>query len=194
VARQLTKGKGFELSIGGGLLKSGKPTLLTTRGGQLFVFEYTDAQVKACKLKDRSIIFKETIDHRGPIRATPDVELSDLRIDGADEIDPIKRVTGKVAYRVLGQSNGNLALRIVRCPGKKPQTGIIYLDGDTLSKKSGTLSFSIAEFADAGGVSAAAIPVFVEMIAMAEPRRPDKATVISNILVTIFTIAPGTVP
>jgi hypothetical protein len=190
VDRPLAQGKGFELSIGGGLLKSGKPTLLTTHGGELFILEYSEAQAKARRLVAKGVIVRETVGYHSPIRPTPVVELSELRIDGAENLDPRQRVTGTVAYRVLGEGTGNFALRMCSHAGKKGVTGYRYLKGGALPEKNGSFSFSFPEVDASGSATVTAIPVFVDLLLLAEPFRPDKAIVVSNTLVTIVIVKP----
>jgi hypothetical protein len=53
------QGKGFELTLGSGLVKSGKPALVAGRNGSFHVFELTPAQVKD-RVDERSTNFGTT--------------------------------------------------------------------------------------------------------------------------------------
>jgi serine/threonine protein kinase len=190
VDQPLIQGKGFELSIGGGLLKSGKPTLLTTHSGKLFILEYSTAQARAQRLAAKGVIVRETVGYHSPIRTAPLAELSELRIDGAENLDPRQRVTGTLAYRVLGEGTGNFALRMCSHAGKKGVTGYQYIKGGALPEKNGSLSFSFPEVDASDSATVTAIPVFLDLLLLAEPFRPNKATVVSNTLVRMVIVKP----
>jgi tRNA A-37 threonylcarbamoyl transferase component Bud32 len=188
VAQQFAEGRRVELSIGPGLLRTGKATLLTTRGGRLFIHEYSDAEVLAIGLRAKETLFKDVPDHRDAIQATPAVELSDLRIDDADAIDAHRHITGSVAYRVRGPYAGPLALRLHKAP-KRGMNGYDYLKTD-LDAQGGSLSFRFASLDSAGSFPPTALPVFLDLLTVRERGRPDHATVVSNTLIAVVIVAP----
>jgi hypothetical protein len=86
----------FVLMFGGGLLKSEKPTLVSTRTGDFFVFELTPEQAQAAALGLRDHKFTSYSHTIEPRRATPSVRLSGLRIDDADSHTPEARLDGRI--------------------------------------------------------------------------------------------------
>src|SRR5205823_3198159 len=69
------KADGFTLRLGGGLLKSGRPTLLTAQAGGFFVFELTPDQAAGANLRERGYVFRGHVHTADWRRAEPRVEL-----------------------------------------------------------------------------------------------------------------------
>jgi serine/threonine protein kinase len=189
VGSQLEAGGTFELSLGGGLLKSGTPTLLCAWDNELFVLPYTPQQAQALELSSSKIEFRQTGARHDPMRAPPLLELAEPKIDAADALRPALPITGSVRYRWLGEDEGSYALRWRCSPGKQGTTRYFRLKRG-LPEKAGTIDFSYGPLESAGTPYGGPIPVFFDVIRFMEPNRTDKVLVISNPVATLINVVP----
>jgi hypothetical protein len=110
---------GFAVHLGGRMVKSGRPTLLVARPGGFHHFTLTGEQAAAAGLRDRGSMitaFPRVDEYR---RARPTVELSDLRVAGADGLTGDQPLAGTVAYHFLAPPRPGGHLRLTYyLPGK----------------------------------------------------------------------------
>jgi hypothetical protein len=113
VEKNLTRDPdGFVVQLGGQVVKSGRQVLLITRLGELHRFELTVDQAAAAALRDNGRMFQTLPKFDKPRRARPAVELSDLRIAGADGLGGDQPLTGTVAYHFLAPPRPGGHLRL----------------------------------------------------------------------------------
>jgi hypothetical protein len=86
----------FVLTFGAGLLKSGRPVLVSARPGSFFVFELTPGQAEGANLGPMGHVFATYSHAPDARRLPPGVRLSDLRIAGADDHPPGERIDGEL--------------------------------------------------------------------------------------------------
>jgi serine/threonine protein kinase len=187
VDKELVGGDAFELHLGSGLLTSGQATVLAALHGEFFVLPMTLDQEKARKLPPNTAVTIRTKPFRGPIDAPPLAELHDLQIDDADALDPSGPVTGSVRIRRLREGGRNFALRMISVPAAKISvTGTHYLDA--LPDVDGTVRFGFTVFDDRPEREGAFV-VFLELIRMTMPDRPDTSVLSSRPIARIVTVA-----
>jgi hypothetical protein len=92
----------YLISFGSRLLRSRQNTLLAANLGGFFVFPLTTAQVQTLGLKAEERRFLSYGNLNDLRRRTPRVRLSDLKIDQADRLDARAKVSGSIAYEVIG--------------------------------------------------------------------------------------------
>jgi hypothetical protein len=113
VEKYLTRAPdGVIVQLGGQVVKSGRPVLLIARLGALHRFELTADQAAATALRDNGRMFYTLPKFDKPRRARPTVELSDLRVDGADGLTGDRPLTGTVAYHFLAPPRPGGHLRL----------------------------------------------------------------------------------
>jgi serine/threonine protein kinase len=190
VARLVDEGRGFELSLGGGLLKSGTSTLLTAWDGELFVLPYSPEQARLLDLKPQKVEFRETGSRRDPIHAPPLLELARPRIEGADSLHESQKFSGSVEYRWRELTTGNYALRCRCTPGKQSTTRYFYLKAG-LPAKDGAIAFTYGPLESAGPAYGGPVPMFFDVVNFLEPNRTDKVMVVSNPVALLITIVPA---
>src|SRR5262245_25242749 len=144
--------KGFLLTLDGALLKSGKPTLLYGRSGELFVFELTPEQAKAANIAPNGTVFKSTTEQKDLKRPAPRVKLADLAVENAQALDAGKRITGTVSCKLLEKGPGGLTLRFSGVSGAQTITASQPLDEADLASGR-PVSFSFGALNEAGGTT-----------------------------------------
>jgi hypothetical protein len=112
VDEALPTANGFNLGLGGGLVRSGKPTLVAARTGGFFVFELTPEQARGLDLVPNKQMFTSYDYPTDPRRARPRVRLADFRIDSADDHPPTGRLEGSVACEFVDPPQPGDYLRI----------------------------------------------------------------------------------
>jgi hypothetical protein len=145
--RGLANFDGYQLQFGSRLLKSGKPTVLAARYGDLFVFELTRDEEQAFGWAENRLGIVRFSKGEEPRRARPRVLLSGLRIDHADRLPRDKRITGRVAFQVLQPVAPEVQLRLVYYPsagGRGRVVGMDYPRGG-LAADGGEIRFNMPE-------------------------------------------------
>jgi hypothetical protein len=128
VCPHLSRVDGFQFAVGGGLLRSKRPTLVAARAGGPFVLELTPAQAQALQLGlgDRSHFLRNYRKGTDERRLRPRVGLSGLTLDQASGLPRGQRLTGTVAYRFTQPVSEDTQLRLTWYAGKLRSTGIFY--------------------------------------------------------------------
>jgi hypothetical protein len=128
IDKALTKGDGFQFYVGSGLLKSGRPTVLAGRLGDLFLFELKpEDEPRLGELPKRtwSMPYPQASHRRRPRQRA---RISGLHIDQADRLPRDRRVTGFVSYEILEPLDGEVLVRLVYYPSsrKTRHAGMYY--------------------------------------------------------------------
>jgi hypothetical protein len=133
---------GFVVSLGGQVVKSGRPTLVIARPGGFHRFDLTPEQAAAAKLHDRGSVFAPLPRADESRRARPAVELSDLRIAGADGLTSEQLLAGTVAYHFLAPPRPGGHLRLTYyLPGKNSRVVLSHYPKSPLGER-GELAFA----------------------------------------------------
>ncbi|NQU25284.1 MAG: trypsin-like peptidase domain-containing protein [Candidatus Nealsonbacteria bacterium] len=112
IADCVAKGGHFTVKLGSRLLKSGKTTFLAGQHGKFFVFELPREFADNAGTPEMAAgMLGGAPDEAQP--RTPRIELFDLKIDGAADLDVKGTITGTVSYRNSsgGGGSGKFALR-----------------------------------------------------------------------------------
>jgi hypothetical protein len=193
IGKELSKGDGFQFYIGSGLLKSGKPTVLAGRFGDLFLFELRPEEEERLGGRPRgtwSIPY-----YHGPTRrrARPRARISGLHIDQADRLPRDERVTGSVSYEVLEPLEGEPLVRLTYYPsaGQLNCAGMYYPPDRRLPADRGEIKFNMPEFRYRYAPVDTFLVVFVELGTV----KDGKEVVESNTLATLVRLLrPGAAP
>jgi hypothetical protein len=110
-------------AIGGGLLRSKRTTLVVFRSGEVIEERLSAAQARRLNLPETAVV-KIASDEPLPL-PTPAVELYDLRIDQATEIDAGQPFRGSVSYRFVRPLTGRLGLRFETFPGTEYHRAVL---------------------------------------------------------------------
>jgi serine/threonine protein kinase len=109
------------LTMGGGLLKSGTPTLMAAQPGGFFVMDLTPEQFRGTQLRQMGCSFITHSQAGAQRLQEPCVELSNFRLDAADNHPPKDRITGTVEClfpRVTGKED-HLRITHYRSDGRR---------------------------------------------------------------------------
>ncbi len=120
---------GHRLTVGSRLLRSGKPTVLAARFGELFLFELTKEEEPAVGAPTYVGLLRLKKGHNAEYRRRqPRAWLSDLHIDNADRLPHAQRITGRVRFEGLQSVGPKPHLRMVYYPhvGASKCTGMHY--------------------------------------------------------------------
>jgi serine/threonine protein kinase len=190
IARQIDSGlpghEGFQVILGSGLVRSGKPTMLAAHPGGWFSFEVDEAGAPL-KLSPTGSVFHAYQTGDETRLARPAVELSGLRLDQTDPLPRGEKITGEVAYRIPERSPTPLFLRLVHYPtaGKLRSTAMHYPkpplhDGD------GTLRFEFGGLDPERTRFDEVVVIFVDLATRVDGR----TVVVSNTLASLVRAAP----
>jgi serine/threonine protein kinase len=187
VDKELVNGDAFELYLGSSLQKSGQATLLATLHGEFFALPMTPEQEKARKLPPKGAVCLRTKPYRGPIDAPPLAELHDLLIDNSDALDPSAPITGSVGIRRLRGGGRGFALRMISVPADKIAVASThYLDAIPESDAAVRFGFTVL---DGRPEREGAFVVFLELVRMPVPDRPETSIVSSRPIARIVSLA-----
>jgi hypothetical protein len=154
---------GYLLSFGSRLLRSQQNTLLAANLGGFFDFPLTTAQAKALGLKAGSSRFLSYLNLNDPRRRTPRVRLSDLKIDQANRLDASAKVSGSIAYEVIGPPIARpFALRLSFYNARRRRAVLCWFRQSTLQGR-GTLSFHFPVLTSANIQLRGPLVLFVEV-------------------------------
>jgi hypothetical protein len=161
--RDLNASEAFQVMIGSGLVKSGKPTLLAGRAGALDVFELSPELTRDSPFAAELCGVKNYSAGDDLRRRAPRVLLSGAVIDGPDRLFPERRLTGSVTYRILGRWRGACALRLTHYFGTRQRAVLLGRDG-LPGPERGTLSFTFPPLGEPHEVTPGPDVVFVELV------------------------------
>jgi hypothetical protein len=161
--RDLNASEAFQVVLGPRLVKSGKPTLLVGRAGALDVVELGPELTRGFPFAEGVCGVKNFSAGEDLRRRAPRVLLSGAVLDGADRLFPERRLTGSVAYRILGRWRGPCALRLTCYFGMRRRA--VFMDRDRLPEaERGTLSFTFPPLGQPHEVTPGPDVVFVELV------------------------------
>jgi hypothetical protein len=194
VEQQLAKNvgpkDGFLYMLGPQLMKTGKPTVLTGWGNQLFVHELTPEQAKRAKLEDFAyalrVIFQPATDQ---IRETQDAILSNVSIEGADALDPTKKITGTVSYQRTNKAPNFPSLRVIQIV-EGGQFSTVHHFVDDFPADKGQLAFSFPEVADSNPKHQGALITILELVDYPNEDRQGRPSVLSNPVAVLLNVVP----
>jgi hypothetical protein len=116
IEKRAGKIDGFQLLVGEGMVKSGKPTFAVARFDSFVPFELSAAQVEALALKRSVVRFQPYAPGDEVRRASPSVRLSELHIERAEALPRSQRIKGTLRYTGLFS------------PGERPHVRVtVYL-------------------------------------------------------------------
>src|SRR5262249_54434295 len=118
----LGKGQGFSLALGGELLKGKKPVVLAGWRGELFVLEVPDARKESLKAGERGVDLSPVFRTDNAKPAEPRVQLTDLAIDNALQLDGSKKINGSVQCKLLKEIEGTAVVRLICGAGGTTRT------------------------------------------------------------------------
>jgi serine/threonine protein kinase len=154
---------GFQIGLGSGLVKSGRPTLLAGRAGDLYVFELTPAQARGPMLKPMASWVLNHSKSDEARRAIPRITLSNATLDGADALSAAQPWTGAVAYRIRERWAGSYGLRLTFYPDRHRYIKAIY-HAHLPESAEGSFPFSFAPTEKARLIPAGPLVLFLEVV------------------------------
>jgi serine/threonine protein kinase len=160
---------GFRVTLGPGLVKSGRPTILAGRAGTLHVFELTPALARDLPIADKGCLvwtYSKSDDAR---RTVPRVALSDVTLEGGDALSPGRPWKGSVAYSLRERWAGQFALRLTFYPEGKRHTKLVYHDHLPESEQ-GSLPFCFPPWSTSHLITGGPHVVFIEVVTRQEGR------------------------
>jgi hypothetical protein len=184
--------QGYILILGSGAVKSKKATALAGWNGALFVFELTDAQVRALNLPDLGRITQN-------IPAAPDAGRGDavatltaVRITDAAALDSARKLTGTLSYKPTGKVTGFVWVRVrLWCMGGSLRGAEAYQRIGTALPAGGEYPLALPSLAEAGLKHTGPLMAFVELTSYDNPDRRGKPLVVSNPLMVLLDVAPS---
>jgi hypothetical protein len=175
----VSKGRNFSVKIGANWTKAGKAYLIQTWGGRAFLFELSDARVKALGLKPTSLSYSWLGKPKEVHSTSPVAKLSLLKIDNATGLDGSKDMTGQVSCQTLGQAGAKVYVRISFSAGG--YTHSKYLPLAKLPGGTDNLKFTFS--AVNKGVKTphtGPLVVFLELVVVKSTATGMETTVVSN--------------
>jgi predicted Ser/Thr protein kinase len=120
---------GFQMILGGKLLKTGRPALVGMRLGEFFVFELSAAHTRALALPANHRRFQLFIKAKEARRPSPQVRLSDLHIDHAEALPRHDRIRGALCWegRLSPGKRLHVRLSYYPVPLRKRVIGLYHL-------------------------------------------------------------------
>lgn len=113
IESQLKAGNNFSITLGPKLTKSGKSVMAGTWRDQLFVFELTDDQFKATKMKPSSAqLIPGGYVGREEVLAPAPIQIGVPKLTGGTNLDGSKEVTGEIDIDVQNEVEGPIVLRM----------------------------------------------------------------------------------
>jgi hypothetical protein len=186
---QVRFGDGFVLSLGPKLMKSEKPTLVVGWGEEVFPLELTAEQAAQSAVRGGEIGVRK-------IKAPDDVgryaehRLSGLKLD-RNTLDPGTRLTGSVPYqRLAGKGEGFYSLRLTYLVGGTQVTAYSHLEGASLPRASGSLSFSFPSLDELKLKHEGPVVALVDLVMYFGPDRVGPVGVVSTPAAALIQIAP----
>ena len=170
----------FLFQIGGGLLKSGRPTILGSWSGQLFTFQLADEQARTLKLTGMAVTAITRIENKNQRTPRPIVKLETALVDNQMSIGESGRITGLIAFKTLEEASGNFVMRARGNTGTIRRTSYDHNLGQSLPPDGKPIEFDFPAVNYGGGSYTGPIVLFLELCSYPGPDRRGEPTVISN--------------
>ncbi len=170
----------FLFQIGGGLLKSGRPTILGSWSGQLFTFQLADEQARTLKLTGLAVTAITRIENKNQRTPRLIVKLETALVDNPMSIGESGRITGLIAFKTLEEVSGNFVMRTRGNTGTIRRTSYDHNLGQSLPADGKPIAFDFPAVNYGGGSYTGPIVLFLELCSYPGPDRRGEPTVISN--------------
>jgi hypothetical protein len=173
-----------------GLLRSGAAFQINYWAGDVFTFRLSPQQAKRLDLKGSTFRYAQGTSALDERRSPPQVTLSQLKIENAENLNVRKRITGDVSFKILEKPAEKLALRISYSTNGHTTSSFKHLDNE-LDSGSGSLHFTVGAIAPdrdqrkENESYAGSVAVFVDLCRIAEVRDGVHATIVSNSLASL---------
>jgi hypothetical protein len=156
------RSENFQLSLGAGLVKSQKYTVLAAHQAGLFMVEIPESLDPELKRDAVKRTFEWYARSRAVRRAAAAAELSALSFKGSNSLSAADPVTGQLTYRVLNKPPTKLALRLTYYFDRTRRIMLIYPKelGDA---PQGSLEFTMAPLATTDLHPRGPLLLFVEL-------------------------------
>jgi hypothetical protein len=175
----------FQITLGPGVVRSRKWTILAGHAGALHTFAMTPEQTRGLTFPETSgwiLTFTQCGDAR---RARPRVLLADVVLDGADELSFAGPITGSVGYHIRERWSGKFSLRLTYYDDK--QRHMLLRNGLSLPEPNrGSLDFSFLPPSKPDAVPAGPLVVFVEVVT----QEPGRMIVESSAAAAVVRVVP----
>ncbi len=172
----------FSILLGAGLVRSGRPHIVQSCAGALFVFPLSARQAQALKISPRDMRYQEGSvrrDHRAP---KPPVSLEGPVFRNAAALDAARRITGTVRYHATRElASPRLVLRLSYMAASGGTSAFHYLQRVAAGK--GTLRFSFNPVNPPGDNRPAHVgplPLFLDVAILSGRDLDLKCTLFSN--------------
>jgi hypothetical protein len=176
---------GFRVTLGPGLVRSGRPTILAGRAGVLHVFELAPAVARGLPVTDKACLVWTYAKSDDARRTVPRLALSDVTLKGGDALSPERPWKGSVAYAVRDRWAGPFALRLTFYPEGKRHSKLVYHDRLPESEQ-GSLPFSFPPWNMSNLITGGPHVVFLEVVT----RQEGRMIVESNAAAVAVHVAP----
>ena len=176
------QGVEFQMRIGGGLLKSGRPTILASWKGELFALELSAEQAEAFSVGERSVAFvkePETATVRSP---RPWVRLEVPLMDQPTKSGKTVKIKGSLPFKVLEEQPGNYVVCAMWHMGKNLHTSYYHKLKQSLPAdgKPIEFDFDLLLVSEATQSNTGPLLIFIELCSYLDPDRRGEPVVISN--------------
>ena len=183
-------GHGFLVKLGGGLVKSKRPTLLVGWADALFVFELTAEQARLTDLPESRPVIVPIPSADDQPRGPPQAVFASLKIEQADHIDSYQNLKGSIPFKRVGKGSGPFALRLTYLVAKNRFRATFPL-GNALAGDRKVLEFALPSMNASGIRETGPMIVILELVGLDGVNGPGKLAVLSNPVATLVEITGG---
>src|SRR5262245_13428658 len=138
---RIDKVNNVAITLGSGIVRSGKTTLLHVWAGEFFVFELTDTQAAALGAGPNGVSVSTGMTHKDTRVRPARVRLGPAAIVNVEELDGAGRIEGRVSFQVLEASREKIAIRLSYSKDASTTSRFQHLDAG-LPGNCGDLNFS----------------------------------------------------
>ena len=184
---QVREREGFLASLGPKLLKSQKPTYLVGWGGEVFALELSPEQAQQAGVAEAAMVVQTVPPAADLGREDPLCQLSDLKIDGADALDPAAPIKGTVTCRRLRDDNDDYYALRLSVLSRSRVTLFDHLQVAELPKQ-GPLAFSFPAPNQAGVAQTGPLAALVEVVGFRDSQGETLPIVLSAPTAVLLTV------
>ena len=177
---QCGKGVEFQLQIGGALLKSGRPTILASWGGELFAVELSAEQAKSLGLGARMAVFLKEFEGNSVRSQRPRVRLEAPPADFPVTIDNTGTIKGVLPFKLLDDGQANYVLRARGYTGKSQYTRYDHKIKRSFPADGKPIAFDFESAPEDPRITAGPLLMFIELCSYTGSDRRGEPVVISN--------------
>jgi hypothetical protein len=141
VQNNLDQGHDWVLTFGPAVMRSGRAYQVHVFAGRFYTFALSEAQARKRLSGPAGITLSEG--ERCYQVQTPQIILKSVRIDGSCQLDPHKKITGTVSYKLKGDLPAGVSLRLSYRVGNSFTQTFCRLS-ETLDRQEGTCRFSFS--------------------------------------------------